>query len=358
MEPRRLIRRALKPSLGILVAALYIAALSWLVRSEGERYRHELELGRAPSTGVNAQLRRPSAKLERGLPPDQPTESGAEPAASPPSDSTPPPSPLPAAVAKPDPKQTIASTPTNPREKSLVDPSPPDLRGLSSETLREIGDKLHEMIKSDHPLVNDRDCQRRLDHLARPLRDEILPGPVTLQFHILDSQKVNAFSHVGGHVYVSRGVFNFVPVDGELEFVIAHELAHLRLRHEEGRLAQVARQAGASSGRMAWLHFVLALGFSDDQEFEADALAFDALRKLERSPRAALNFLRRYSAYVDDHLPFPGNSPPASRPGDLSQDLENHFPAHPPPGARLAQLEASKSPAKKDRASAGSRQSR
>ena len=237
------------------------------------------------------------------------------------------------------------------RENVVFDPEPPDLRGLSPEELRQIGQKLHEAIKSGHPLADDRALLRRLESLARPLTAE-KPPAAALQFHILDSDLVNAFSHIGGHIYVTRGVFDLAQTDAELEFVIAHELAHLERGHEQARLEQLVRQAGATAGRIAWLNFVLALGYTDDQEFEADAWAYQALRRLGRSRREAIGFLRRYSAYADEHFLTFGHATPKSRPGDPRQDIENHLPAHPPARLRLARLQASTSSAKKGPASA------
>ena len=94
---------------------------------------------------------------------------------------------------------------------------------------------------------------------------------------MLDSDEVNAFSHVGGHVYVSWGVFTLAQTDAELEFVVAHELAHAELGHAAARAEQLAPQADAAIGRVPGLHFLIALGYSAEQEFAADAWAYQAL---------------------------------------------------------------------------------
>ena len=164
--------------------------------------------------------------------------------------------------------------------------------------------------------------------------------------HVLSSTTVSAFSHVGNHIYVSRGVFALARVDAELQFVIAHELAHLKLGHAAARLEQAARDSHAEVGVVAWLHHLIAMGYSDDQEYAADAWAYRALERAGRSHREALGFLRRYGSYAEEHALNHGRRPPRSQPGDARQDIDNHYPAHPPVRERLSRLAAETSPAK------------
>jgi hypothetical protein len=65
-------------------------------------------------------------------------------------------------------------------------------------------------------------------------------------------------------------------------------------------LEQVARGPGAEAGLVPWLHHLIALGYSDDQEFAADAWAYQALRRAGRSRREALGFPRRYNTYAEE----------------------------------------------------------
>jgi Zn-dependent protease with chaperone function len=60
-------------------------------------------------------------------------------------------------------------------------------------------------------------------------------------------------------------VAGLTQTDAELQFVIAHELAHLELGHPAARLEQVAQAPGASVGLLPALEFLIALGYSDEQ---------------------------------------------------------------------------------------------
>ncbi len=200
-----------------------------------------------------------------------------------------------------------------PAVKPVADPRPLDLRRLLPARRRAIGDELSELIIAGHPLRDEPAWTRKLDGRLAYLAAHGSRPHESITFHVLDSGGVNAFSHVGGHVYVSPEVFALAQTSAELEFVIAHELAHAELGHAAARAEQLAQQAGAGLGLIPGLHFIIALGYSAEQEFAADVWAYEALRRAGRSHRESVGFLRRYAGYAAAHK-LPGNHPPGTRP--------------------------------------------
>lgn len=57
---------------------------------------------------------------------------------------------------------------------------------------------------------------------------------------ILDSPQVNAFALPGGYIYVTRGILALANDSSELAAVLAHEIAHVTLRHARARTSLVA----------------------------------------------------------------------------------------------------------------------
>ncbi|MEN6355491.1 MAG: M48 family metalloprotease [Armatimonadota bacterium] len=55
--------------------------------------------------------------------------------------------------------------------------------------------------------------------------------PFEYTFDIIEEKDVNAFSIPGGHIYVYRGLLNFVQSDHELAGVVAHEIIHAAHHH-------------------------------------------------------------------------------------------------------------------------------
>ncbi len=55
---------------------------------------------------------------------------------------------------------------------------------------------------------------------------------LTYRVKLLETAQINAFSVPGGHLYVTQGLLDAMePTDGELAFILAHEMAHAALRH-------------------------------------------------------------------------------------------------------------------------------
>jgi predicted Zn-dependent protease len=133
---------------------------------------------------------------------------------------------------------------------------------------------------------------------------------------ILDSDEINAFATSGGHIFVSRGLVNSAASEDALAAVLAHEVAHVQLRHgveaiQADRRAQAVR-AFAASGAAALTggtaledladifdksvaDAVIALvdkGYSREQEFAADAAALDILAAAGYDPASLPDMLR------------------------------------------------------------------
>lgn len=101
---------------------------------------------------------------------------------------------------------------------------------------------------------------------------------------------VNAFATLGGQVFVHRGLVAKMPDENTLALVLAHEAAHVKLRHpvrSAGRGIAVALvlsavgMSGGSAGDVASMAGgVTLLSFSRSQESDADREALAAVRRL------------------------------------------------------------------------------
>lgn len=72
------------------------------------------------------------------------------------------------------------------------------------------------------------------------------------QFKVANLSDVNAFALPGGFIYVHRGLIERVRTEGELAGVMAHEIAHVALRHPTNRVSQ-AYLANAGIGILGGL---------------------------------------------------------------------------------------------------------
>jgi predicted Zn-dependent protease len=101
---------------------------------------------------------------------------------------------------------------------------------------------------------------------------------------LLNSNVLNAFAIPGGYVYVTRQLLAAMNDEAELAFVLGHEVGHVAARHSKkrqtsstiGNLGAVLLGAVTGSSQIAGLASqagqVLLLGYSRDQEYQADSL--------------------------------------------------------------------------------------
>ena len=132
---------------------------------------------------------------------------------------------------------------------------------------------------------------------------------------ILDSQEINAFATSGGHIFLTRGLVSSTKSEDALAGVIAHEIAHIQLQHsikaiKTSRITQAlmvtgTSVAGAVSGydvnKMTAIFnesvgdimgALVNNGYSQAQEFEADAKALSLLAGAGYNPSGLIDMLK------------------------------------------------------------------
>ncbi len=132
---------------------------------------------------------------------------------------------------------------------------------------------------------------------------------------ILDSPDVNAFALPGGYIYVTRGILALANDTSELAAVLAHEIAHVTLRHARARINRVATSelvdrvitgvfGGDAETDQSVARSRLSLAaFSQEQELTADEEGVRIAGRAGYDPHAAARFLgamSRFSGYGGD----------------------------------------------------------
>lgn len=130
------------------------------------------------------------------------------------------------------------------------------------------------------------------------------------EFHVLDSETINAFALPGGKVFISRGLLQELDSEAQLAGVLGHEVGHVTAQHIG---QQMSRALGFQIGMIAlgvaaqqtdedWLR-TLGIGaqaggalyllkFGRDQELQADALGVRYMTRLGYNPVAQLQVMQ------------------------------------------------------------------
>jgi len=136
---------------------------------------------------------------------------------------------------------------------------------------------------------------------------------------ILDSNEINAFATSGGHIFVTRGLINAAKTEDALAGVIAHEVAHVQLRHgikaiKSSRVTQALMiTATTAVGNALGMNIeelsdvfnesvgeivqtMVGSGYSKEQEYEADIAAMYLMALSGYQPSGLLDMLKELEA--------------------------------------------------------------
>lgn len=116
----------------------------------------------------------------------------------------------------------------------------------------QIGREAAAEVRQQYPLINDNQVENYLERLGDRLVEAApreLNNPVfEYSFTPVNLKDINAFALPGGPMFVNRGMIEAAQTEGEVAGVMAHELAHVLLRHGT---ANASKQQGAQIGAIA-----------------------------------------------------------------------------------------------------------
>jgi len=222
-----------------------------------------------------------------------------------------------------------------------TDPKP-GFNLFSVEQDIEIGRQSAAQAERQLPLIRDSSAERYLNAVARRLADEAPGHRYPYQVRAVDASEINAFALPGGFLYVNTGLIAAARSESELAGVLAHEIAHVALRHGTHQASKAyAAQAGlgilggllgrseGNSGRIieaiggVGLNAVF-LKFGRDAEYEADLAGARMMKRAGYAPAAMATFFEQLNR---------------ERRRDPSK-LEKFFSSHPAPSDREGRIRA------------------
>jgi len=109
----------------------------------------------------------------------------------------------------------------------------------------EIGKQSAIQAEQQLPMLSNAAVSRYVSTIGARLVAQA-PGPkFAYQFKVVNVSEVNAFALPGGFVYINRGLISKARTEGELAGVMAHEIAHVALRHPTNQASKAyLAQAG------------------------------------------------------------------------------------------------------------------
>jgi predicted Zn-dependent protease len=207
----------------------------------------------------------------------------------------------------------------------------PGINFFSKEQDVELGRELAAQARQQLPVVQDPLLQNYVDRIGRRLASQPSAENYPYSFTPVKEKSINAFALPGGPIFLHLGLLLNAENEAQVAGVIAHEIAHVALRHGTsqaskanliqipamiasgiagnnsvlGQLAQIGIGHGANS---------ILLNYSRDAEREADALGARIMASAGYNPIEMARFFERLESeggargpeFLSSH-PSPGN---------------------------------------------------
>ena len=207
----------------------------------------------------------------------------------------------------------------------------------------EVGQQTSRDAEKQLPMLNNSRIDSYLNKLGRSLAAHATGEKYPYQFKAVNDRAINAFALPGGFLYINRGVIEAADNEAQLAGVMAHEIAHVALRHgtnqaSKAYVAQVplailggalgSNSTGAVLAQLGagFATNSLLLKYSRTAESQADMLGTQILYDSGYDPRAMAQFFDKIQAQsTGGRMPafFSSHPNPENRMERVDQEINN-----------------------------------
>jgi predicted Zn-dependent protease len=203
-----------------------------------------------------------------------------------------------------------------------------------------IGNSAASEIAKKYKISDDKQATNRLETIGSKVAAVCDRQDLEYKFYLIEDKTLNAFTIPGGHVYIFRGLYDKLD-DDELAAVMAHEIGHVNARHIVKKMQaslgyqalstialltltksqddKKAKQAGYIAYAGATAFNLVQLGYSRQDEYEADSLAvkystaagfdpngmktaLEVLKSEEKKSGIPVPYILRSHPYIDQRI--------------------------------------------------------
>jgi len=181
---------------------------------------------------------------------------------------------------------------------------------LEDKDEMEVGSRYHNEISKESEIVQDHWARKQVEGILQKMLPFVDRRKDMYRISIIDLEEINAFATMGGYIYLTTGILDFVESEDELAFIIGHEMAHIDKYHTQRKYKKLffAQSFGQiltmeSLAKMAVdINQVLFAAFDQPDEYEADKGGVNLMRKAGYDPERSVDFFTKREKYQNRSL--------------------------------------------------------
>lgn len=186
-----------------------------------------------------------------------------------------------------------------------------DIVPISSEKEKKMGAAIAKQVEKQFAEVDDPLIQKRFEEIGARLAEVCDRHEFVYHFKVLKAKDgprekyYNAFTLPGGYIYMFDALMEVLETDDKIAAVTAHELGHICGRHVVKRLqsslgvnilmilAVATARDGQTVAHANEAITQLMMSYSREDEFEADRLSVEYVKRAGFDPEGVLGSLQR-----------------------------------------------------------------
>jgi predicted Zn-dependent protease len=181
---------------------------------------------------------------------------------------------------------------------------------VSTATEAYYGQKAYTEMSTAYGVYHDAALTAYVDRVGQALARNVVRKDVKYTFTILDDDEIDAFALPGGYICITRGALNFANSEAELAGILGHEIGHVDAFHfgrggghdtVKALLSVLLRHSSPNAADLAMAQRLAdqstrSAAYSQEQEFEADALGIHYMALAGYDPQGIVGALRSEDA--------------------------------------------------------------
>jgi predicted Zn-dependent protease len=173
---------------------------------------------------------------------------------------------------------------------------------ISNATEKKLGDLVWNFYSKSETEIDNKEIVEPIDSLLTKICISNNIDRKKIKLHILESDEINAFALPDRHLVINTALILSVKNESELSGVIAHEVAHMEMKHvmkklvkEMGISAILSISTGNAGSEIIKkvVKLISSSAYDRKLEKEADTKAVDYLIKSKINPLPFADFMQR-----------------------------------------------------------------